>query len=295
MTEPLVVPHDASRVRVGWRLGRVLQRVAVVVLLALGAVIFIIPFAWMLSTSVKPIDQVYVLPPIWIPREFQWSWYGATWAKYNFLLYYRNTLAVAALNQIGMFFSCSMVAFSFARLRFRGRDALFLVLLSTMMLPAQVTLIPTYLLFTKLGWVNTLKPLIVPNYLAISAFTVFLMRQYFMTIPLEMDDAARVDGVSVPGLYWRIILPLSRPVLGVAAIIQFTYDWNDFFNPLIYLSSSKNFTVAIALNMLHSNITRFDVQAVMAMTVVSILPLLILFFVAQRYFIQGIVVTGVKG
>ena len=158
-----------------------------------------------------------------------------------------------------------------------------------------MTLIPTYLLFTKLRWVNTLRPLIVPNYLAISAFTVFLMRQYFMTIPLEMDDAARVDGVSIPGLYRRIILPLSKPVLGVAAIIQFTYDWNDFFNPLIYLNSQQQFTVAIALNMLHSNITRYDIQAVMAMTVVSIVPLLVLFFVAQRYFIQGIVVTGVKG
>jgi multiple sugar transport system permease protein len=295
MTAVLAGAASSRRLAVGRRLSRRLMLVVVIAILAAGGVLFVVPFIWMLSTSVKPIDQVYLLPPVWVPRVFEWKWYGGTWARYDFPLFYRNTIVVCALNQIGMFFSCSMVAFSFARLRFPGRNLLFLVLLSTMMLPGQVTLIPTYLFFTKLRWVNTLRPLIVPNYLAISAFTVFLMRQYFMTIPLEMDDAARVDGVSIPGLYWRIIVPLSKPVLGVAAIIQFTYDWNDFFNPLIYLNSQQRFTVAIALNMLHSNITRYDIQAVMAMTVVSILPLLVLFFVAQRYFIQGIVVTGVKG
>ena len=265
------------------------------IILTAGAVLFLIPFAWMLSTSVKPIDQVYLLPPTWIPREFQWKWYIDTWRKHDFPLVYRNTISVCALNQVGMILSCTMAAFAFARLRFRWRGPLFMLLLSTMMLPGQVTLIPTYLLFSKLGWVNTLKPLIIPNYFALSSFTVFLMRQYFMSIPWEMDDAARIDGVSVPGLYWRIILPLSKPVLGVAAIIQFTYDWNDFFNPLIYLNSPKYFTIAIALNMLHNPLTRFDIQAVMAMTVVSIIPVLVLFFLAQKSYIQGIVVTGVKG
>ena len=279
----------------GRRLRRSLADAVVVLILAAGSVLFVVPFLWMLSTSLKPIDQLYASPPVWIPRELQWQWYIETWRKYEFIQYYRNTLTICALNQIGMLFSCSAAAFAFARLRFRGRDVLFVILLSTMMLPSQVTLIPAYVLFSQLGWVNTLRPLIVPHYFAISAFTIFLLRQYFMTIPLEMDDAARIDGVSIPGLYWRIIMPLSRPALGIAMILQFTWDWNDFFSPLIYLNSQRNFTVALALTMLHSSLIKSNIQAVMAMTTVSVLPLLALFFVAQRYFVQGIVITGVKG
>ena len=281
-----------------WSARQLRDRLGSLLLLAIllvGALPFLVPFLWMLSTSVKPIDQVYLVPPAWIPREFQWEWYINTWQKHNFPLVYRNTIFICAMNQVGMLLSCSMAAFAFARLRFRWRDPLFVLLLSTMMLPGQVTLIPTYLLFVRLGWVDTFKPMIVPTYFAVSAFTVFLMRQYFMTIPLEIDDAARIDGVGFPGLYWRIILPLSKPVLGVAAIIQFTGDWNDFFTPLLYLSSRKNFTIAAALNMLHNPYLRFDIQAVMAMTVVSIIPLLFLFFMTQKKYVQGIVVTGIKG
>lgn len=277
------------------RVRRTLVDLLVVLGMATGSLLFLVPFLWMLSTSVKPVDQVYAVPPVWIPREFQWQWYTDTWRKYGFLQYYRNTLTTCALNQVGMLFSCSAAAFAFARLRFRGRDILFLTLLSTMMLPSQVTLIPAYVLFTRLGWVNTLRPLIVPNFFAVSAFTVFLLRQYFMTIPPEMDDAARVDGVSIPGLYWRIIMPLSRPALGIAMVFQFTWDWNDFFGPLIYLNSQKHFTVALALSMLHSSVIKSYIQAVMAMTTVSVVPLVVLFFIAQRYFVQGIVITGVKG
>jgi ABC-type glycerol-3-phosphate transport system permease component len=290
-TNGMIRPMGLSR-----RGKRLLATAVTLALLGVGAVFFITPFLWMISTSVKPLGLVYRWPPIWIPPQPQWNWYVETWVDGGFWRYYSNTFIIIFLNEIGILLSCSMVAFAFARLRFRGRGPLFLAVLACMMLPGQVTLIPHYLLFTWLKWVNTWKPLIVPSYFAGSSFIIFLMRQYFMTIPLEMDDAARIDGVGVPGLYWRLILPLARPVLGVAAILRFTSDWNDFFYPLIYLNSPKLFNVAIGLQFLHQPLGfRSDIQAVMAMAVVSVIPPVILFFLAQNYFVQGIVMTGVKG
>jgi len=277
------------------RVLQTLQRLGLTGLLATGGVIFLIPFAWMLTTSVKPVDQIYQVPPVWIPREIHWNWYIEPWKEYGFLRYYRNTIIICAANQIGVLLSCSAAAFAFARLRFWKRDLLFVILLSTLMLPEQVTMIPMYVLYTRLHWIDTFKPLVIPTYFATNAFTVFLFRQYFMTISTEIDDAARIDGASIPDLYWRIILPLAKPALGVAAIMQFTYDWNSFFYPLIYLNTDDKFTVAIALRLLYSTLAIYTVQVVMAMTVVSIIPVLVLFFVAQRYFVQGIVVTGLKG
>jgi len=198
------------------------------------------------------------------------------------------------LNLIGTLLSSSIVAYGFARLRFRGRNLLFLILLSTMMLPSQVTLVPTYYLFAKLGWVNSLRPLIIPVYFG-SAFNIFLLRQFFMTISTELDDAAKIDGCGFFSIHWRIILPLARPALGVIAIFQFTYDWNDFFNALIYLNSPKNFTIALGLRTLQSTMLYTPMQHIMAMTLVAILPVLLVFVIAQRYFIQGIVITGIKG
>jgi ABC-type glycerol-3-phosphate transport system permease component len=179
-------------------------------------------------------------------------------------------------------------------LRFRGRNIYFLILLSTMMLPGQVTLVPTYYLFAKLGWVNSLRPLIIPVYFG-SAFNIFLLRQFAMTIPTELDDAAKIDGCGFFSIYWRIIVPLMRPALGVIAIFQFTYDWNDFFNPLIYVNSPKYFTVALGLRTLQSTVLYVPMQHIMAMTLISMVPVLVVFAVAQRRFIQGIVITGIKG
>jgi ABC-type glycerol-3-phosphate transport system permease component len=263
-------------------------------LVALGSIIFTIPFAWMVSTSFKSAQEVYVFPPIWIPDQFHWENYPEAWQRVPFLTFYKNTLIIVFFNQIGTLLSSSLVAYGFARLRFRGRDFLFLLMLSTLMLPSQVTLIPTYFIFSKLGWVNSLKPLIIPVYFG-SAFNIFLLRQYFMTISPELDDAAKIDGCGFLGIYWRIILPLALPALGVVAIFQFTYDWNDFFNPLIYVNSPKSFPVALGLRMLQGTLVRVPVQQIMAMTLVSIFPVLLVFVVAQRRFIQGIVVTGVKG
>src|SRR6185312_89877 len=204
-----------------------------------------------------------------------------------------NTFLVAGIDIIATVFSSSIVAFAFARMRFRGRGFLFLLIVSTLMLPSQVTLIPQYVLFSRLHWVNTLRPLIVPVFFG-SAFNIFLLRQFMMGIPHEMDDAARMDGATWLGIYWRIMLPLAAPALGVVAIFEFTFRWNDFFGPLIYLNTPDKFTIQLGLRMLTTQYTS-DIPGTMAMTVVSLVPVLVIFFVAQRYFIQGIVVSGIKG
>jgi ABC-type glycerol-3-phosphate transport system permease component len=263
-------------------------------LVACGSVVFMLPFAWMVSTSFKSTELVYVFPPVWIPNEFRWQNYVEAWVRLPFLTFYKNTLFIVCFNLIGTLLSSSLAAYGFARLRFRGRDFLFLLVLSTLMLPTQVTLIPTYFIFSKLGWVNSLRPLIIPVYFG-SAFNIFLLRQYFMTISRELDDAAKIDGCGFFGIYRRIILPLSKPALGVVAIFQFTYDWNDFFYPLIYINSPKTFPIALGLRMFHGTLLHVPVQQVMAMTLVSIFPVLLVFVLAQRHFIQGIVITGVKG
>jgi ABC-type glycerol-3-phosphate transport system permease component len=276
------------------KLRRWLEKAILLLVIALGSIVFLLPFAWMVSTSLKSADQVYLFPPVWIPREFHWENYPEAWSRLPFPTFYRNTLIIVIFNQIGTLLSSALVAYGFARLRFRGRQFLFLVMLSTLMLPGQVTLIPTYFLFSRLGWVNSLRPLIIPVYFG-SAFNIFLLRQYFMTISPELDDAAKIDGCGFWGIFWRIIVPLSAPALGVVAIFQFTYDWNDFFNPLIYVNSPKYFPIALGLRMFESTLVQVPVQQIMAMTLISIIPVLAVFVLAQRRFIQGIVVTGVKG
>ncbi len=277
-----------------YQVGHFLFRAAILLAVAAGSVIFILPFVWMVSTSFKASEEVLRFPPIWIPETLRWENYIEPWARLPFSTYYKNTLTVVGFNVIGTILSSSLVAFGFARLRFRGRNILFLILLSTMMLPGQVTLVPTYYLFARLGWVNSLRPLIVPVFFG-SAFNIFLLRQFAMTVPLELDDAAKIDGCGFLATYWRIVMPLMRPALGVIAIFQFTYDWNDFFSALIYLNSPKNFTIALGLRTLQSTILYVPMQQVMAMTLVTMIPVLAVFLIAQRKFIQGIVITGVKG
>lgn len=276
------------------RLLRYLGRFILLLVVAAGSVTFIAPFAWMVSTSLKSSDEVLRFPPVWIPAALRFDNYTVAWGRLPFTTYYKNTIIVVGLNLIGTLLSSSIVAYGFARLRFRGRNLLFLILLSTMMLPSQVTLVPTYYLFAKLGWVNSLRPLIIPVYFG-SAFNIFLLRQFAMTIPTELDDAAKIDGCGFFSIYWRIIIPLMRPALGVIAIFQFTYDWNDFFNALIYLNSPKNFTIALGLRTLQSTMLYTPIQQIMSMTLVAIIPVLAVFVVAQRRFIQGIVITGIKG
>jgi ABC-type glycerol-3-phosphate transport system permease component len=270
-------------------------RVLLYGVLTIGAVIFAMPLIWMISTSLKPEGLVYQVPIVWIPPEPQWRNYIDGWTAItpSFTRYYANTIYITVMNIIGLVLSSSLVAFGFARIKFWGRNWIFLVLLATMMLPSQVTLIPIYLFWSKLGLVNTFWPLIAPEWLT-NAYNVFLLRQFFMTINTELDDAARIDGAGWFRIYWNIIMPLSRPALGVIAIQAFAWNWNNYLGPLIYLSKPDMLTVAIALRLFETQQSA-RIPLTMAMTVVALIPVLIVFYVAQARFIQGIVVSGVKG
>ena len=261
-----------------------------------GALIYAMPFVWMLSTSVRPQAEIFLIPPRWLPSVWQWENYTLPWDNLPMLTFYKNTIIVTALNIIGTLASSSIVAFAFARMRFRGRGVLFLIVLATMMLPRQVTLIPLYLFWSKLGLLNTFGPLVIPAFFAQSfygSFSIFLLRQYMLSIPLEMDEAARIDGASWFQLYWRVILPLSSPALGVVAIYNFTAHWNDFLEPLIYLNRHNMFTLPLGLGLLNGRYGG-EMQQIMAQTALSIIPVLLVFFLAQRNYVQGTVVSGVK-
>lgn len=258
-----------------------------------GAFVLMIPLAWMLSTSLKTLGSVTTLPPEWIPRSFQWNNYADIFQLVPFGRYIWNTTVITLLDVAGKILSCSLVAFSFARLRWRGREVVFLIMLATMMLPPQVTMIPQFVVFKNLELIDTIVPLVLPNWLG-GPFLTFLLRQFFMTIPLDLDDAARIDGTSIFGIYWRIVLPLSKPALAAVAIFMFNGSWNDFFGPLIYLHSREKYTIALGLRSFQDqNYTEWHL--LMAASLVAMLPVLLIFFFAQKYFIQGIVFTGVKG
>jgi len=285
--------HGARVQRVLFLAARIVGKLLLYALVSAGAVIFLIPFAWMVSTSLKQGAYAFVFPPVWIPPKFMWKNYVIPWSMAPMLTFYRNTIIICSCCVIGTIIASSVAAYSFARLRYPGRNILFLTVLSSMMLPGQVTLIPRFVIFSKLHWIDTWLPLIVPTSLG-SAFQIFLLRQFFMTISREMDDAAKIDGCSMVGVFFRIILPLSRPALGVVAIYETMYWWNNFFNPLIYLNSTSKMPISLGLRFFQDRAVQ-NIQYTMSMTVVSIIPLLIIFFVAQRHFIQGIVLTGVKG
>jgi len=259
-----------------------------------GAVAFMTPTVWMVTTSLKVDAQVWLIPPKWIPDPVVWSNYSEAWNLLPFARFFGNTILICALCVVGLMLSSGLVAYGFARLRFPGRNVLFLIMLSTLMLPTHVTLIPQYVFYTRLKWVNTILPLVVPSYGG-GPFNIFLLRQFMMTIPHDLDDAAKMDGAGFISVYWRIILPLCRPVLGVVAINSITHHWNDFIGPLIYLQKEKLFTLSLGLRMVQGNyFGEFPVQYIMAMTFVSVIPVVILFFIAQRYFLHGIVLSSYK-
>jgi multiple sugar transport system permease protein len=270
----------------------VITRLLLYLAVILGAIIFAVPFFWMLRTALMPKHQVMQFPPQWIPETLVWANFAAPFQVFPFGRWFLNSAIVSLASAAGTALSASMVGFSFARLRFPLRDTLFVVVIATIILPEHVKLIPSYLLFTWLGWVDTFWPLIVPNLLA-PAFFVFMMRQFFMTIPKDMDDAAYIDGCNPFGLYWRIHLPMSVAALGVVVIFMITFTWNDFLYPLIYLHKVRDFTVAIGLRLFQGQLSN-NLQQLMAASLLAILPTLVVFFFAQRYFVQGIVVTGVK-
>jgi multiple sugar transport system permease protein len=256
------------------------------------ALMFAMPFFWMVSSSLKSISDLAEYPPKLIPAVFVWSNYPEALRAAPFGIYFLNTIKITALGMLGQVFSGSLVAYGFARLRFKGSGFWFMVLLSTMMLPQQVTLIPQYLLFRELGWLNTIAPLVVPAYFG-TPFYIFLLRQFFMTIPKELDEAAIVDGCGRFGIFWRIIIPLSRPILTTIVAFSFIAHWNDFFGPLIYLTDPKTMTVAVGL-LTFKNDTQTLFHLLMAASTIALVPVVIVFFIAQRYFVSSITMTGLK-
>jgi multiple sugar transport system permease protein len=292
------VPHVPNRPFMVWPQKTILevlrQSVLYIILLA-GSIPFIFPLLFMLSTSVKSKGEVLLVPIRWLPSQFLWSnYYEAMFGYVPLYLFMWNTVKVVVGSLIGDVLVCALVGYAFARLRAPGRNILFIIVLSTMMLPGQVVLIPTYILFRYLNLLDTHWSLILPNLLAGSAFFIFLFRQFFQTISPELADAAKMDGCGLFGVFWRIYLPLSKPALATVAIFSFFGNWNNFLWPLILIDTNEKYTLAVGLKLFQgAHTTEFPL--LMAASVIALAPCLILFFSAQRYFIQGVVVTGLKG
>jgi len=275
------------------------HKIAAYTLLVLGSIAFLVPFYFVVNASLKTDTAVqsgdFVSPPASV-EQMQFRNYPRALApdKMDFWPALSNTVVVTTLSVIGQIISCSLVGFGFARFRFRGRSILFMVMLSTMMLPAQVTMIPVFVLFRSLGMIDSFWPLIIPMWLA-SPFFVFMFRQFFAQIPEELVEAARIDGASNWRIYWQLMLPLSGPVIAIVAIYTFLASWNDFLGPLIYLNSPQNRTLALALNAFRGQYGLSDAHLLMAAAVVCMLPCVILFFAAQKYFVESVAMTGLKG
>jgi len=254
---------------------------------------FFLPFYWVVASSLKTQPQLFKLPPVWIPNPVVWANYPDALRYIPFFDYLKNTVYYCTLTVIGALISNSLVAYSFSRVHWFGRDFVFVIVLSTMMIPFQVVMIPLFIIFRRLGWLNTFRPLIIPAFFG-SPFFIFLLRQFFLTIPYELSDAAKIDGAGDFTIYWRVILPLSKPALATVALFEFLYRWNDFLGPLIYLRDDSMFTLALGLR---SFMTLHGAKwaLLMAASAVTTLPVLILFFFAQRTFIEGIALTGMKG
>ncbi|MFN8379428.1 MAG: carbohydrate ABC transporter permease [Anaerolineae bacterium] len=258
--------------------------------LIVGAVIMLAPLMWMITLSLKPSELTYS-PPYLIPTTFQWSNYVDAWQAANFPRYYLNTAIMALGITVGQVLFCSLAAYAFARLEFPGRNVLFFVVLITMMLPIQVLIIPSYLTVLNLGWKNTFMALIVPR--MVSAFGIFLLRQYYLTLPRDLDEAAMLDGASRFGVWWRIILPLSKPALATLAIFAFLFSWNDFLWPLIVADDPDMRTIQLGLVMFQGRYST-NWTLLMAGAVTATIPTILVFLLGQRQFIESIALSGVK-
>ena len=274
------------------------SQVAVYTLAILTALAFSLPFFWTVTSSLKTAAEIRQVPPTFIPQDVRWANYSDVFRIAPFAKFIWNTAVITSLAMIGQIISAAAVAFGFTRFRFPGRDWLFFVVLSTMMLPWQVTIVPQFLLFRYLGWINTFMPLIIPSFFGGGAFFIFLLRQFFMTIPRDLDEAAKLDGASSVRIFWNIILPLSGPALATVAIFSFLQHWNEFIGPLLFLNTQDKFTLSIGLRYFMVNPFENDEPReaiLMAASLIVALPSLVLFFVAQKYFVRGIVTTGLKG
>jgi ABC-type glycerol-3-phosphate transport system permease component len=277
--------------RVTWT---IVGNVAIQILLTVGVVVALVPFFWMVSTSLKTMPEVVLVPPTFFPERLTFENYVDVWTALPALSRFTlNSVVVSASVVVGRMISCSLVAYGFARLRFPGRDVLFLLVLSTLILPEQVTMIPQYIMYRDFGWIDTFFPLIIPPFVG-NPFYIFLLRQFFLGIPRELDEAARMDGAGYFRIFSGIILPLAKPAQAAVAALSFVAGWNDFLHPLIYLTSTPMQTLAVGMRYLIVD-TGTKTNQLMAIATMALLPIVIVFFTAQKYFIQGIALTGIKG
>jgi multiple sugar transport system permease protein len=269
------------------------KKILVYVLLLFFSLLFMAPLFWAVTTALKSQSELYLFPPKWIPSVWKFSNFAEAWNIQPFNLFLKNTLLITVLSTLGQLISCTLVAYGFARFQFKGRDFLFLVVLATMMIPWEVTMIPQYMLFNLLEWINTLKPLIVPSFFG-SAYFIFLLRQFILTIPRELDEAATIDGANKLTVLTRIIVPLMGPSLILVAVFQVMGCWNDYLGPLIFLNDQTKYTLTLGLSQF-KGMYGVDMQSIMSITVLISIPPLAIFFFAQRYIVGGIATTGIKG
>ncbi|MBM7691656.1 ABC-type glycerol-3-phosphate transport system permease component [Peribacillus deserti] len=266
------------------------QTAVVYVILILFSLAFIIPFLWLVSGSLKSSSELFTNPGI--PKVFHWQNYTQAFSEFPFFLYLKNTLFITSMNIIGSVISCTLIAYGFSRIEWKGRDAVFVLVLVTMLLPFQVTMIPLFMLFQKLGWIGTFLPLTVTPFFG-NPFFIFLLRQFFISIPKELSEAAKLDGASEFRIYWNVILPLSKPVIMTVIIFAFLASWGDFIGPLVFLNDNSLYTLSLGIQQIMSvNDPRWPL--LLAVGVSMTLPVLIIFFVLQKYFIQGIALSGIK-
>ncbi len=308
MAGEIITPRQQSRehtpARPSWlqsaTLRRTLGRGVLYVIAIVSSAVFMFPFVWTILSSLKRSAELFLFPPTWFPEVPQFQNYPqvfeiVTWGAWTW-----NSVLVASVATFGSVLTAALVGYSFARFRYPGRNPLFLLTLSTMMLPVEVTLIPLYLMFAKIGWMDSYKPLMVPSFFGGGAFLIFLMRQFFMSIPIDLDEAARIDGAGYLRIFWQILMPLSVPVTATAAVLTFMAEWNSFLHPFIFLNTKSKFTLAVGIRYFQSvavvtDDTEPKYHLLMAASVMMTLPIIVLFFLAQRYLVQGIVMSGIKG
>ena len=278
-----------------FRAQKAFGRTVIYVILGICTIVSILPFIWMLLTSVKSTAEAYRFPPTILPKKWLWTNYTTGLQKANFPLYFRNTFIVTILCTIGTVLSAQFVAYGFSRFHCRGSKLWYTLMLATMMLPNQVTLIPQYLLYLKMGMVDTYLPLVIPSWLGGGAFNIFLFIQFYRTLPKELDEAAFIDGASTFQTFIYIMMPSVKSVSLCVLVMSLVYNWNDFFTPLIYINSTNKFTLAIGLQFLNSAMGTTKIGQMMAVAVATMIPVLIIFFLCQKYFVEGIASTGVKG
>lgn len=268
-----------------------IKRYPAFLLLVIGAVISFVPFLWLLRSSLMTTTEIFVFPPKILPETFQWHNFRDVFDIIDFGLYFKNTMIIMVPVLIGTIATCCMCGYAFARLRFPGRDIWFAMIIGTMMLPAAVTMIPTFLMWSEIGGVGTFWPLVFPAFFGGGGFNIFLMRQFFLNIPKELDEAAILDGANYFQIFTKIMIPLVKPALLVIGFFTFMAVWNDFFGPLIYLNDESKYTLALGLLQLRGSYSS-DWNLMMAGSTIMILPAIVIFFFGQRYFIQGISITG---